>query len=379
MSQYIYVAATFDNSLTVLDVTDPTVPVFKSNIMGKGAPNFLGAIFDVAKVGNYCYCCSMGNFYPGHPGDGCLTIIDVSDPANPTFVSSLPVGTGPEGKCIFISGNLAYIADETTGLYIVDISNPATPFIVGSILHAALGLTSTYDIHGTYTGGQLGRPYKLGNYCYLASVAVDRTVDTDNALLVVDVSNPAVPTLAGSIRGAANHLQGVWVFASGNYAYFAAGLNASGGGLTIIDISNPAAPTLKGFIGGAGAPNFLSECITLWKEGNYCYCGAALDGLTIIDVTNPAAPVFVSNVNGHVAETVQKRGNYCYTAAPNFANTVNVIDVTNPAASAIVGSISGAGAPNYLNFPVFVGVESSWVPPVVASGFSRRRVVRSSR
>lgn len=359
MSTYSYIAAALQNSLTILDVTNPLLPTFKGNIMGAGSPNYLGMIFDVAKVGNYAYCSCTGSTYGG---DACLTIIDVTNPAVPVFVSTLPVGTGTWGRFVFISGNTAYVTDEQAGgLYIIDISNPAAPSITGSILYAALGLSATAN---------LGRPYKVGNYCYIASYDSGHLTDDDNALLVVDISNPAAPTLHGSIRGVANHLKGAWAFPSGNYAYFAALYDASGGALTILDISNPAAPAFVSWIGGIGAPNYLRSCVIIWKEGNYCYCGTG-EGFTIIDVSNPNVPAFVSNLPGGfgVGISVQKLDNYCYIGDPTN-NRVAVVDVSNVAVPAIVGSISGADAPNYLNYPVLAALQGSWQPGPGPSPYS---------
>ena len=348
MANYAYVPAILDNSLTILDVTNPAAPAFKGNIMGAGVPNYLGAIADVAKIGNYCYCGCMGTFFLG--GDACLTIIDVSNPALPTFVSTLPIGTSNAYRFVFVSGNYAYVTDFFSGLYIVDISNPAAPAIVGSILLAALGLGA---------GAYMGRAYKLGNYCYLHSAGGD---DTDNALSIIDVSNPAAPTLTGSISGVANWLGGVWAFPSGNYCYCASTINSS---LTIIDISNPALPTFKGNISGAGMPNYLSYIQQLWKEGNYCYCGCVADGFTVIDVSNPALPTFVSNLGGFNVVNgivVYKTGSQCYIGDPGNSK-VWILDISNPAAPAVLGSLAGAGAPNYLNMAAVLAAEGSWVPP----------------
>jgi hypothetical protein len=341
MVTYAYVAAALDYSLTLLNVTNPAAPSYNSSIRGAGTPNFLGAITDVYKEGDYCYC-GCGGTAIDLSGDACLTIINVSNPAAPSFSSTLPVGAGTSFRSVFVSGNYAYVSDQTKGLYLVDISNPLIPSITGSILFAALGLSAT---------ARIGRAYKpTGNYAYIQSEDGSGLVDNDNALLVIDVSTPAAPTLAGSIRGVANFVGGSFVFASGSYCYLASSVNSA---LTIIDITNPAAPALTGKITGSGNPNYLDTCYFLYKDGNYCYCGTS-DGITIINVTTPATPSFTSNLGTLTPPlVVYKSGSYLYVSEYSI-NQVDIIDVSNVLAPTVTGSISGAGTPNYLSVPYFI-------------------------
>jgi len=60
-----------------------------------------------------------------------------------------------------------------------------------------------------------------------------------NGLVVVDVSNPAAPTLKGSYD-TAWYSEGIAV--AGDYAYLA----DLSSGLVVVDVSDPAVPTLKG-------------------------------------------------------------------------------------------------------------------------------------
>ena len=348
---YAYVAALTNNSLTILNVGFPDSPAFESHIAGAGAPNFLKSACDLYKEGDYCYVCCAG----AAGGDACLTIIDVNDPATPTFKGTIPFSPGVNFRFVFVSGSYAYCTYQLpAALSIIDISNPAIPSITGSISYAALGLSATAGI---------GRAYKpAGNYAYIHSYSGTGLVDNDNALLVIDVSVPAAPTLAASIRGVANGIGGMFCFASGSYIYLGCNnLNA----LTIINISNPLVPTFKSSLVDAVNLNFVS---LLYKEGNYCYCGCNTV-FTIIDVSNPATPVFKSTITGFTTNpiTVYKDGNLCYVA-DSLANKVYLIDVSNPALPTITGSISGSGAPNYLGMAFFIATGGyPPIPPVPPS------------
>ena len=89
-----------------------------------------------------------------------------------------PVWVGGSGTIGFsrgvaVSGNYAYVAAETAGLQVIDLSNPANPQRVGG-----------YDSSGIALGVAVS-----GTYAYLA--------DANNGLQVIDVSNPANPQGVG--------------------------------------------------------------------------------------------------------------------------------------------------------------------------------------
>jgi hypothetical protein len=74
---------------------------------------------------------------------------------------------------VAVSGNYAYVAAASSGLRIIDITNPSAPTETGF-----------YDTPGNAYGVAVS-----GNFAFVA----DRT----GGLLVIDVSNPAAPSLAG--------------------------------------------------------------------------------------------------------------------------------------------------------------------------------------
>jgi Ca2+-binding RTX toxin-like protein len=104
-------------------------------------------------------------------------------------------------------GNYAYVADDSSGLQIINISNPAAP-----------SLSGTYDTTGSANGVEV-----VGNYAYVA--------DWDSGLQIINISNPAAPSLSGSYD-TTGYAQGVQVV--GNYAYIA----DREGGLKILNVSD---------------------------------------------------------------------------------------------------------------------------------------------
>ncbi|MDD1434703.1 cadherin domain-containing protein, partial [Dolichospermum sp. ST_sed6] len=103
--------------------------------------------------------------------------------------------------------NYAYVADEGSGLQIIDISNPLTPTRKGN-----------YNTSGTAIGVQV-----VGNYAYVT--------DGSMGLQIIDISNPTTPTLKGNYDTSGD-AWGVQVV--GSYAYVADDRD----GLKIIDVSN---------------------------------------------------------------------------------------------------------------------------------------------
>jgi len=349
-----FVTAGWDGSLTNIDVTDPTVPLFKSNLQGFGSPNWLDGITDIQIIGNLAYVVS---YY-----DDSLTIIDIFDPSAPVLVGSIQGAGAPNylggAQGIDVVGNYAYIAAYGDGaLTIIDVSDPSHPTFVGTILAD----WSTNFLGGAY------HVRVVGSYAYVAAYYED-------SLTVIDISNPAAPTYVGHIQtdwatlflGGPRHVEVV-----GNYAYVASFYEDA---LTIVDISNPAAPAHVGSIYGGGAPPWLSGAQKFTLVGNYAYVVCAYDdALTIIDISNPAAPSFVGSIQGSGspnflgwAQGIAVVGNYAYVAASND-NALSIFDISVPTTPTLVGSIQGNWTPNYLGGASAVAIVLFTVVPTVTT------------
>lgn len=81
------------------------------------------------------------------------------------------------------------------------------------------------------------------------------------------------------------------VVVDGNYAYMT---NYIADRVTIIDVSNPAVPTLSSQIVNNNGTIRLNGAAGIVKDGDYLYVASVVsDALQIIDVSNPASPVQV--------------------------------------------------------------------------------------
>ncbi len=116
---------------------------------------------------------------------------------------------------VAVSGNRAYVADEYYGLQVIDITNPASPQIIGSV--DTPGLASNVAISG--------------HYAYVA--------DWGFGLRVINITNPASPQIVGSVD-TPNMAHDVAM--SGPYVYVADGTD----GLLVIDVMDPGTPRIVG-------------------------------------------------------------------------------------------------------------------------------------
>ncbi|MBI2625724.1 hypothetical protein HYW68_01590, partial [Candidatus Parcubacteria bacterium] len=258
-----------------------------------------------------------------------LTVVDVSNPSSPTVVGSVndavnlngPVSVFVSGRyaCsiidatnlssaqyVFVSGRYAYVAAQGGNRFtVVDVSNPTSPIVVGSV-NDATNLNSPTSV------------FVSGRYVYVSA-------NTGNRLTVVDVSNPSSPTVVGSVNDATNLAGARSVFVSGRYAYVAA---YSGKRLTVVDVSNPASPTVTGSVNDA---TNLNGPYSVYVSGRYAYV-AAQDGnrFTAVDVSTPASPTVVGSVydatNLSAPYSVFVSGRYAYAAAGN-GNRLTIVEL----------------------------------------------------
>jgi hypothetical protein len=264
------------NSLQIIDISNPAFPTFKGSY--DTAASGYSPTYNLQIVGNLAYVIASG-----------LEIIDISNPASPTFKGSYNDAYAFDVKIV---SNLAYVT-TASGLEIIDISNPVSPTFIGSFA----------------TNHNGGTPYDVeivGNLAYLT--------DHSAGLKIVDISDPAQPTFKGSYDtpGDSWDLQIV-----GNFAYI-----ADFHSLQIIDISNPTSPTFKGSYDTPGT------AVGVQIVGNLAYVADGDSGLQIIDISNPAKPTFKGSYDTPGdALKVQIVGNLAYITDESLG--LQIIDISN--------------------------------------------------
>jgi|GEM_PF-5580109 len=266
---------------------------------GSGSPPYLEAAYDVMVQGQYAYVTS--------PITHALEIIDISLPGAPQHKGSITGENDPylgEPRGLFVAGNYAYItAGVTDVLDIIDISNPSRPAHVGA---CALN-------NGLFTSG--GKVAVQGDYAYVTS-----TGSPASGVMIIDIKNPAAPSLSSVISGIYKN-----VTVSGNYAYAISGSNLSVINLSTLVVKNR---------------SISSGLSDIKVSGNYAY---ALNGssLSIIDVPNLSnAPISVAVGTNNLSVSISN--GYAYVVGSS--GTLEIVNISNPQSPTPVGTLTdGAG------------------------------------
>ena len=170
--------------------------------------------------------------------------------------------------------------------------------------------------------------YVAGNYAYAV-------VRHDGGLRVIDVSDPAMPREVGTYTNLTSPRA---VYVAGNYAYVVAESNP---GLQIFDISDPTMPREVGVYAAPLTPQ------DIFVVGDYAYVANGNGGLRIFSISDPATPnlvgtytpaIFSSFVTG--VFTVE---NYAYVTDLNGG--LRVVSISDPVAPVEIGSLTSLNHP----------------------------------
>jgi hypothetical protein len=303
---HCYITNKSDATLGIVDVSNPTNPIYVATFALSIIPNALFV------KGNYAFASGIDP----SSGEGTLEVIDVSNAMHPIYAGRIDNGSGGAilvaPTSVFVSGNLAFISNAGTSppgfagggasLEIINVSTPSAPSHVGSILDGSGGavLSNAQSV------------YVSGSKAYIAAY---------EALEIIDVSNPSSPVHLGNITngsGGALLTNVISAVVLDNYAYV---LNDYS--LQVIDITNPNVPVPTGSLAYPTDP-YLNQCSSLYvaayPSGTYAFVGSSKGPvLDIIDVTNPTAPsnqsnFFNTNMNlSPLQPIVVVSGNYAYS------------------------------------------------------------------
>ncbi len=321
-------------------VADGTAGLVTVNVSNPSNPSVVST---VATVGSADRVWADANYGYVAAEEGGLRIFDVM--SNPGYPVQVGVHVTPDiARDVTVetafSPPLACLADGVYGLVIFDGSDPVNLPIYsysntpGDLTGVNTYLDTLFAADGdsgvaTYNITIPGVPLELGRL-----VTAGRANDVihyndslmivaagDNGVRVIDYRAPFTEIGFYDTPGQASGL-----FCRDTLLYVADGT----GGLEILNMANPASPTLVG--SGSG----LDDAQGVWVSGNYAYIAdyGGATGIHCFDVSNPASPSDVGSEGTGPAHDVIVAGDYAYLAA---YNGLFVFDVTTP------GSFLGAG------------------------------------
>jgi hypothetical protein len=262
--------------------------------------------------------------------------------AQPWYVPPLPpqlvgsVVTPSDAFDVWWDGGYAYVPDYDAGLHVIDVSNRATPVIVGTWDSPGLAIQVIVDGTRAFVADhKLGgleivnvsnpeSPGFIGAYISGSTVLSVALMDTlavaghlEGHIDIVDVSVPATPIFVGTYAtpGAARHIA-----SDGNLLYLA----DNSFGLLVLDISTPSAPALLGSYATGGRP------VGLEVDGNLLYLAGGENGLEVFDISTPSAPLRIgATLLPGPAVKVTRSTSFAFVA-DHVHGGLQVVELTDP-------------------------------------------------
>lgn len=204
---YAYVGGRRDDTdeIDILDISDPAAPRYVDRVV---VPDNAS---DLDVEGGYLYAPC---------GYASIRIYDLADPEAPALAGS--VGFTYSVQLARAVGTTLYVGSRVQsqpGLFIVDVSDPADPQVIGS--------------------SWLPR----GPYDFWIESPLLYVADFEGGLLILDIGDPGDPQLLSRLS-TARRAEGIWV--ADDVAYVADSQPTCG--IQMIDVSDPRAPFVIGYL-----------------------------------------------------------------------------------------------------------------------------------
>lgn len=276
-----------EEGVLILDVVDPTNPVFLSQY-NDGS----GYAWDIWVEDDLLY---LADHLDG------LEIIDVSNPTNPVKIGEFHDSSA--ALCVEVRNDLAFVADFMDGLEIFDVSDPTNPVEIGQ-----------------YNGTRAEEVFLFNDIAYIT---------TRYGYASIDISVPEVPVLISEI----DTFTVVWdICRVGDIVYFVDETE----GVVLYNDSNVYAPqeiTIWNDDGGPRGINVINDLIFISEKNN---------GLIILNATNPNSLSLLGSYNdGGEGSGLFLKDDLVYFA--DFRDSLEIIDVTTPANPVKVGQFNNGG------------------------------------
>lgn len=225
--------------LEIIDASDPLHP----QILGRADINFPAEAMRV----------SGAKLYLAHSALG-MSIVDISDPANPVNIGNYDdtEGTFFFANSIELYGPCAYYSDDTSNLRVLDVTDSTNPTLV--------------------------RNYSCVSSIQALMIRQDTLcVGTSDDFQLLDVSTPTDPTLVGSVPLSSSCVDFDFLGDLACVAEF-------DGTVEVIDISTPSSPIVLGSLMLSPGPNDVQNI------NGTILIATDHDGIAAIDLSSRTAP-----------------------------------------------------------------------------------------
>lgn len=322
-----------DGDLRFVDVTDPAEPTISAHYaFGYVGDEYLA----MNSLGDFLYLVSYD----------ALKVIHYDGSGDPASVFDLALGGQLSGIAFF--GSHAYLADQSIGIRIFSVLDPASPTQVGTFTGAGglshldvvgntLFTATTDGIFGLYALTDPIAPALIGStdlgisypqhFAVVGDLAL--VVDNDAHLAVVDIADNANPALIGSVYFEGEYVYPTSVAAEGDFAIVA----ETNGHVYGVDLSVPQSPVQTGIIQTNAYEPYV------YAHGGLAYLASHDSPLTIFDISSAAFPPLVgeSLVGGSALAVA---GDFAYSGSNS---TLTVTDASDPGLPGVVVTLDMGG------------------------------------
>ncbi len=245
--------------LTVFDVSDRAHPVLKTSISLPGDSSWNG----VWSKGDALYIAA---------NSAGLVVYDITDPAAPSYVRHVPAGEAGV-HTLLVDGDRLYAMSPDGVTHVHDVTHPLAPTLLQRIV-----LPEEFTFGGTHDA-----------FAYEGRLYISNTFGGYSVVDVTDLDN--VRHLGQYVHGGYAHHSAVGTFAGRTIAFEGTEFNSSH--LRVLDVTDP------GNIIKIGEFR-LSPVISIHNmilRGNRLYIAWYQGGLRVLDVSNPTKPRQVAHYN----------------------------------------------------------------------------------
>ncbi|MBN4071139.1 choice-of-anchor B family protein, partial [Crocinitomix catalasitica] len=282
-NEYAIVGA--ENGVSIVDVTDPANPVEVVWFWG-----FVSTWRDIKTVGDYAYVSTEAS--------AGMWIIDLT-PLPASYDLPIVAYNGPSGNPWGSAHNL--YADDNGYVYIFGSERDNGGVIILDVLIDPMAPIEV----GVFDDWYVHDGYVLNDTGYFAHIS-------DGFFSIVDLTDKAAPVLISTASSPSLFTHNVWATDDNNYCFTTD--EVSGGYLGAFDISNPSSPQMIDRIQSSpGAGVIPHNCHVL---GDYLISSYYSDGVVIHDIANPSNMVEVANFDTSPVSSMGYEG--CWGVYPFF-------------------------------------------------------------